>query len=56
MGTSPSNVQNHLTRIKQKAMVTSTLELVVVSVANNWVELKRNHFKRHNPFIKKQTQ
>ncbi|MGB0806526.1 MAG: helix-turn-helix transcriptional regulator [Salibacteraceae bacterium] len=55
MDTSTSNVQNHLTRIKQKALVNSTMELAIIGVANSWVRIKRSHFKRHNPFIKKQT-
>lgn len=46
-----SNIQNHIERIKSKTLVTSTVELVAISIANKWVSLSREKFKRHNPFI-----
>ncbi len=48
---SVSNIHNHLIRIKQKSLVSSSLELVAISVANKWVQLSREKFKRHNPFV-----
>ena len=46
-----SNIQNHLNRIKSKALVSSSIELVAISIANKWVSLSREKFKRHNPYI-----
>ncbi len=46
-----SNIQNHINRIKSKALASSSVELVAISIANKWVNLSREKFKRHNPYI-----
>tara|TARA_R110002050_G_scaffold218784_1_gene354729 strand:- start:4721 stop:5416 length:696 start_codon:yes stop_codon:yes gene_type:complete len=48
---SVSNIQNHINRIKSKALASTSVELVAISIANRWVHLTREKFKRHNPFI-----
>jgi DNA-binding NarL/FixJ family response regulator len=48
-----SNVRNHVERMKSKAQVQTNIEMVAISVSNNWVSLCREKFKRHNPYIMK---
>lgn len=48
-----SNVRNHVERMKSKAHVQTNIEMVAISVSNNWVSLCREKFKRHNPYIMK---
>ncbi|UTW67190.1 response regulator transcription factor [bacterium SCSIO 12643] len=50
-----SNVRNHVERMKAKAQVQTNIEMVAVSVSNNWIQLCRENFKRHNPYIMKLT-
>jgi len=48
-----SNVRNHVERMKAKAQVQTNIEMVAISVSNNWIQLCRENFKRHNPYIMK---
>lgn len=50
---STSNIRNHVERIKAKSNVQSSLEMVAISISNSWIKLTREKFKRHNPFVMK---
>lgn len=52
---SVSNVRNHVERMKAKTQVQTNIEMVAVSVSNNWIQLCRESFKRHNPYVMKLT-
>ena len=50
INTGVSNVENHINRIKSKIYVSSSIEVVALSINNGWVRLSKNKFKRHTPF------
>ena len=55
LGSSVSNIRNHVERIKAKSQVSSNIEMVAIAISNSWVRLTRENFKRHNPFVLKNT-
>jgi DNA-binding NarL/FixJ family response regulator len=50
--TGGSNIRNYSARLRKKSFTDTSIGLVALAIANNWVTISSDKFKKQNPFLR----